>query len=221
MTDERLRVLEQAFRASGDPVDLGRWLIEAQRCGLEVDLGPLELAASCGSEAAAFALGSERIPSHVACFRSLCRALRSCRQGKRARGHLAAMLVRDLEPTSPSQAVAQGVLARELVRWIDVRRNPRERQAKCLGLVGASESGPDPFARAYRRAVFVMSPNTRASTWALENLMSLVASGWVVGTKEMLWAERERRMAILERAQRRLEAWAFGEVARTLARAPA
>lgn len=226
MTDERLRVLEQAFRASGDPADLGRWLVEAQRCGIEVDLDPLELAADCGSEAAAFTLGSDRVPGHVVCFRSLCRALRSRRGrvARPARGHLAGSVIRDLEVGSSTQAAAREVLVGELAAWSRDPREPRQRQARCMGLLPRL-SGDDPnpapaskvFVRAYMCALNVMSPNTRASSWGLHNVLSLASCGWIMGSQEMLEAARPQRLAALDRAQRSVEAWAFERVAEALA----
>lgn len=223
MTDERLRVFEQAFRASGDPADLGRWLVEAQRCGVEVDLEPLELAADCGSEAAAFTLGNDRVPGQVVCFRSLCRALRSRRGlvARPARGYLACSVVRGLAARGGPQEEARGVLAEELRQWSRDAKDPRQRQARCLGLLprlhSDSTSADGVFLRAFRRGLGVMSPNTRASCWALRNLLSLASCGWAVGSKEMLEAARPERMSALSRAQQAVESWAFGRVADALA----
>lgn len=62
----------------------------------------------------------------------------------------------------------------------------------------------------------VMSPNARASSWALHNLLSLTASGWLVGSPEMLEAARGEQGALLSEVQRRIEAWAFDAVAKSL-----
>lgn len=221
MIDERLRGLEQAFGTSGDPADLAPWLAEALRSGLNVELWPLEAAADCGSEGAALALESDRDPSQAVCLRTLCGVLEKSPQGERIRGHLAATLLWDLEPANPTQVRAQETLARELAGWTGEVADSRERQARCFGLV-PQPPGPDvehraaSFARAYRRAVMVMSPNARASSWALHNLLSLIASGWLVGTPEMLEADRSKREALLSEIQGRIEAWSFATVASSL-----
>lgn len=220
MTVERLRTLEQAFGASQDPADLTRWLAEGLRRGIKVELWPLELAADCGSEAAAQALGTARDSSAVVCFRTLCSVLEQSAGGDRIRGHLARTLVEDLEPANPTQVKAQRTLAQELAEWTGELGDSRERQARTFGLVPKPPSDPEfraaRFARAYRRAVMVMSPNARASSWALHNLLSLIASGWTVGTPEMLEADRAKREALLEEVQIRIEAWALAAVASSL-----
>lgn len=226
MTDGRLRSLEQAFRASGDPVDLGRWLVEAQRCGLEVDLAPLELAADCGSEAAAFTLGSDRIPGHVVCFRSLCRALRSCkgRIGKRARGELTVHLLEGLEPTDPAQAERYEIVFGELRAWSRDPRDGMQRRVRCYRVLRDVERSERPgwalVERVLYNAMNVMTTSNRGSAEALEDCLNLVASGWVVGFRRDFRETREQRMATLDLAQRRLEAWAFSQVAASLGATP-
>jgi hypothetical protein len=226
MTDERLRILEHAFRASGDPSDLGRWYVEAQRRGVVVDLSPLELAADCGSEPAAFTLGSDRVPGKVVCFRSLCRALRSCkgRVGKRARGHLAANLIRDLEVSAEHEELRQAILE-ELEGWSKTGRDAAERQRRGWhrlasfaesGVGSASEEGRR-VARCLTTALWVLSNKHRRSAEQLEALFGLVSSGSLYLTRERLRAERPQRQALLRQAKRSIEAWAFAEVARALA----
>lgn len=226
MSDERLRTMEQAFRASGDPVDLGRWLIEAQRAGLAVDRAPLELAANCGSEAAAFALGSGRVPGQVVCFRSLCRALRSVRNevARPARVFLAATLARGLEVDTQAQHDARRLVELQLLGWTQPKADERERQARCMGIIPqlAKETPASRvFVRAYTRALNVLSPNTRASCWALENLLSLVSSGWIFGTRDMIEADKEARQATLRAARGTVEVWAFARVSEGLGARPA
>lgn len=150
-------------------MDLGRWLIEAQRGGVDVDLRPLELAASCGSEAAAFTLGSHRVPDHVACFRSLCRALRACKGhvGKRARGDLGATLVAGLVPSDEAQAARRDQVMVELARWsIDLRLGLKSR-IRCWEVLRTAEESEDRdwrrVERTLKRATDVMATSNRGS----------------------------------------------------------
>jgi hypothetical protein len=58
VTDERLRELEQRWKASGSPEDEAAYLLERVRTG-DLEKEKLELAAYCGHEGARLALGDE------------------------------------------------------------------------------------------------------------------------------------------------------------------
>lgn len=236
MSDERLRTLEQRYRATEDPADLARWLVEARRCGAQVletpglergplelgpiELGPLELALACGSEVAAAVLGVPRAPDHVVCFRSLCRELRlrTGRVGKNARAELAAWVLSEVETASSAAARVREELCREL---LDSTRDPAHahtRRSRCQGLVDTlllAGSCSARFAARARRAIDVLAPNNRASSGALEGLLNLACAE--ASSPEAARAERQRRLA---RAKGRLEAWAMVQLAVELARPP-
>jgi hypothetical protein len=208
MTDERLRELEHAFRVSGDLADLGRWLARARASGAQIDLAPLELASACGAARVGAVLGDEG-PSEVSSVRALCRALERSQAGARACGSLALEFSGDLEPANPDQVCALAVLTHELREWSKSPSKSREGQARCLGRLLAGSADQEPgaaaFERAYRRAVCVLSPNRRASAWALHDFLGLVAS-----------APGGEGDVVLSRAQEHLATWAIVRVLSSL-----
>lgn len=225
MTDEHFRLLERASRSSGDPADLARFVAEAQRRGLD-ETGLLTspgsesllLAVQCGSEAAAVALGAEQCSEDVVCFRSLCRALRLCTGlvGKSARGHLAAALLGRIETASSEGARIREEVGAELLEWTRDTSYARVRQARCMALADRlqeASSEPSALAMGLDRAIVVMTPNNRTSAAALEDLLNLVASGWIEGSKKMRRSMRGERQRLLVQAKAWIEDWAFARVA--------